>query len=573
MTSKEKVFYFPDPKTQDPDERFFQRIFEILPGAITWALLLGLPILSFLKPVWVAIFIIMFDLLWLHKSFYISVYTIAAYKRLRGGIQTDWLGLLSDTKAVSESIQRRKKEIRSLRKSLGKGIFFFFSNRGMRKKLKQKLFEFSLLEPVVNQQNHFLNHKDVIHVILFPTATEGPEIIEPAMRAVEESDFPNDQIIILLATEENEDKEKREKKVQFLRNRFQGVFRDFLVTEHKVAEGEMKCKASNATFAAKELCRYLDERNIDYKRVLLSNFDCDTVCHPKYFSALTFLYVTDKDRLRHAYQPLPMYNNNIWDTNAIVRIVVFNSTFWHMFKSTRERMVTFSSHSEPFDTIVKLNFWPVNMISEDSIIYWKGFSYFDGKYTTKIVPLPVSMDAAMAETYGKTLLNQYKQLRRWAYGIENLALIMRANLPNKNIPFFKKWFVAFELVEGHVLWATAPLILGFMGWLPLWFGESEFKESVLAHNLPFISGKIMLLAMFGLLIIASLNFFLLPSKPKKYSSWRYSYFVFQWLLVPFIGPIFSGLPAIDAQTRLLWGKYFGSFWVTEKIRKKTDSEE
>ncbi|QQS60932.1 MAG: glycosyltransferase family 2 protein [Candidatus Moraniibacteriota bacterium] len=571
MSEQEKVFIFPDPKTKDPDERFVQRIFEIFPGAITWMILLGLPLLAFLQPIWVAVFVIAFDLLWIHKSFYISLYTIAAYKRLRRGISIDWYGLLKDTENIVESIKRREREMKDIKKNLQKHSFFSSEFRKIRNILKDRKFEFSLIKPLSDKQEEVIQHKDIVHIVLFPTATEGAEIIEPAIRAVKESDFPNEQIIIVLATEENEEKEKREEKIRILRKKFKNVFRDFLVTVHKVKDGEMKCKASNATYAAKELCLYLNERDIDYKRVILSNFDCDTVCHKKYFSALTFLYTTDKDRLCHAYQPLPMYNNNIWDTNAIVRIVVFNSTFWHMFKSTRDRMVTFSSHSEPFDTIVKLNFWPVNMISEDSIIYWKGYSYFDGKYTTKIVPLPVSMDAALADTYGKTLVNQYKQLRRWAYGMENLALIMRSNLPNKNISFWKKWLVALELVEGHVLWATAPIILGFMGWLPLWFGGAEFKESVLAHNLPFISGTLMSIAMIGLLIIVSLNFLLLPPKPKEYSRWRYSFFVFQWLLVPFMGPFFAALPAIDAQTRLLLGKYFGSFWVTEKIRKKSIS--
>ncbi len=562
---KSKNFSFPNPKTEDIEERFIQRFFEMLPGICTWSILIGTIVFSFFLPVWVAVFVIAFDMYWVYKSFFVSSYTLAAYRRLRQGLSVNWYALFLDMDNLEDSLQRRKKIF--LKNCSEKKYWYerFFGKNSHICRVQKN--EIDLLENINISQEKIIKGRDIINVVMFPTATEGPEIIEPAIEAIKASSFPNDQIIILLATEENEEKEKRDYKVKILREKFQGVFFDFLVTTHKVKNDEMKCKASNTTYAVKELRVYLDDKSIDYTRVILSNFDCDTVCHPQYLSALAFLYATEENRLRFAYQPLPMYNNNIWDTNAFVRVVVFNSTFWHMFQSTRSHMVTFSSHSEPLDTIIRLNYWPVNMISEDSIIYWKGFSHFHGKYRTKIVPLPVSMDAALASTYWETLLNQYKQLRRWAYGAENIPVVMRALLPDKKISFYRKMQVLLELVEGHVLWAIAPIILGFVGWMPLLFGGAEFKEGVLAHNLPFITSYLMTIAMGGLLIIAGMNFLLLPPKPKRYSRWRYVNLTLQWFLVPLMAPFIIALPAIDAQTRLLFGKYFGSFWVTEKIRK------
>jgi hypothetical protein len=400
-----------------------------------------------------------------------------------------------------------------------------------------------------------------------PTANEGAEIIEPAIQAVADCNFPNQQIIILLATEERENAEDRTKKVEYLQNKFQGVFRDFLVTTHEVADNEMKCKASNATYAAKKLMLYLNEREIDYKRVIFSNFDCDSVCHPQYFAALTYAYITDPKRLQRSYQPLPMYHNNIWDTNAFVRVIVTGSSFWHMFQSTRTQMVTFSSHSEPFDTLVKVDFWPLNMISEDSIIYWKCFSCYHADYKVTPIYLPVSLDAVLAQTYWKTIQNQYKQKRRWAYGIENFPVIMRAIWPDKKIKLIKKLSVMLEMLEGHWSWATSALILAFLGWLPLIFGGPEFNQSVIAHNLPFITRYLMIIGLFGLVTSMFLSFFLLPPRPAKYSKKRYLYMFLQWFLAPFIAPTLGALPAIDSQTRILCKKYFGEFWVTEKIKK------
>ena len=40
----------------------------------------------------------------------------------------------------------------------------------------------------------------------------------------------------------------------------------------------------------------------------------------------------------------------------------------------------------------------------------------------------------------------------------------------------------------------------------------------------------------------------------------------EWLLVPLIIVFLSALPALDAQTRLMFGRYM-EFWVTDKKRR------
>jgi hypothetical protein len=560
------MFIFPNPKTQDIHERRVQRTLEMIPGILTWFTLIGMFVFSFLLPVWVAIFVIVFDIYWIHRTIYITYYSVRAYKKLSQGKKIDWWmrcqKIINPTEYAKE-IEMRLKEIKEI---LRKGV-----SPEQKKKIKKSLVEiishYKDVKRIRNAKIDVLDWKNIVHVVLLPTAGEPAEVIEPAIQAVADSQFPNDKIIILLATEEREDASGRLKKVEYLSNKFEGVFKEFIVTTHIVETGEMKCKASNATFAAKYLMKYLDEKNIDYQRVIFSNFDCDSVCHPQYFSALTYAYITDPKRLQRSYQPLPMYHNNIWDTNAFVRVIVTSSSFWHMYQSTRKEMVTFSSHSEPFDTLVKVNFWPVNMISEDSIIYWKCYSYFHGDYQVTPIYLPISLDAVLADTYWKTIKNQYKQKRRWAYGIENFPIIMRSLWPDKKIKMRKKLKTAFEMLEGHHSWATAPFILAILGWLPLFFGGSAFNESVLAHNLPFMTRYLMTLAMFGLIVSMFLSFILLPKRPEKYSKKRYIYMFFQWFLVPIIAPTLGAMPAIDSQTRILIKKYFGEFWVTEKMKK------
>jgi len=552
------MFSYPDPRTTDPREHRRQRIFEIIPGTLTWITLLGMFLFSFLIPVWVALFIIAFDIYWLYRTVYIAAYSLLAFRKMRRHKLIDWMEACRKIKYPEKFLAEVEEKIDGL---------------NTKKNSKRQIHALEELKKeimlVAKKKEEFLDWEDIFHVVMLPTANERPEIIEPAIQALADSSFPNEKFIILLATEEREDEERRDHKINYLKKKFEGKFFDFLVTVHRVAPGEMRAKASNTTYAAKILKKYLEEKKIPLERVILSNFDCDTCVHPEYFAALTFRYITDPKRLQFAYQPLPMYHNNIWDTNAFVRVIVTGSSFWHMVEAMRpEHMVTFSSHSEPFKTIVDVDYWPVNVISEDSLIFWKAYVYFNGSYKVKPIYLPVSLDAVLADTYWRTIKNQYKQKRRWAYGIENFPLLARAFLTNKKITLGKKARHLFTMLEGHWSWATNSFIVALLGWLPVIIGGPKFNESVLAHNLPYITRYLMNMALIGLVVSMFLSLMLLPPRPKKYSRKKYIYMFLQWVLVPITAPLLGALPAVDSQTRILFGKYFGEFWVTEKVRKK-----
>lgn len=562
------MFQFPDPKTKDKKGHRIQRALEMVHGTLTWSTFVLMIGLSFFYPIGAAIFIILFDLYWIFRIIFITYYSTKGYLQMKRWKKIDWWERCQNANEPEKYLEEIKEKIKRLRESSKEMPLLDWAGRfQLSAEIRREIKLLQEVEKLVLIKDQTWDWRKIFHVILLPTAGEPAEVIEPAIQSIAESNFPNSQIIILLATEEREDPATRLPKVEYLQQKFKGVFHDFLVTTHIVAEGEMKCKASNATFAAKELMKYLDAKEIDYKRVIFSNFDCDSVAHPEYFAALTYAFTTTPKRLQRAYQPIPVYHNNIWDTNMIVRLVVTGSSFWHIYQSTRREMVTFSSHSESFDTLVKVGFWPVNIISEDSVIYWKCLAYFDADYEVYPIRLPVSLDAVLAETYWKTIKNQYKQKRRWAYGVENFPVTMRSLWPNRKVALHDKLKRTFELIEGHYSWATTSFILAFLGWLPIFLGGDAFRQSVLAHNLPIITQRLMQISLAGFIFSVPMSLISLPPKPKRYGKTRYLGMLFQWILAPVVA-LLSALPAIDSQTRMLTGNYFGEFWVTEKMRKK-----
>ncbi|MEY3470974.1 MAG: hypothetical protein RLZZ223_324 [Candidatus Parcubacteria bacterium] len=502
------MYIYPDPKTTDPRQRLWQRCFEMLPAILAWGTFMVLIGLSFVLPFQVALFVLIFDLYWLFKAVYLSAHLIVAYRQMKKDIQLDWLS-----------------KARSL-----------------------------------------TGFDSITQVVMFLTYDESPEVLAQSIESLTTMEYPLDKIIVVVATEEREG-DSRQKKEDYLKQKFSGVFQDFIVTIHPDGiEGEMKAKGANATYAAQQMKEYLDQKNISIDQTIISVFDSDTVSHPKYFSALTYEFLKAENPYRHSYQPLPMYHNNIWDAPAFTRVVAISSSFWHMMESVRfDRMVTFSSHSMSFKTLVDVNYWPVNMVSDDSVIYWKCVDYYNGDYSVIPIHLPVSLDAVQAHSPMQAFFNQYRQMRRWAYGIENLATTMRSYAINSKAPLGPKIRRIGNMIEGHYTWATSAFILAIFIWFPIWFGGSEFTSTVFSNNLPRYASIIMNITLLGLIITAYINVLLLPPRPKSYSRWRSATMYLQWIFIPLVAITLGALPAIEAQTRLLFGKYLG-FWVTPKVR-------
>jgi len=515
MLPKEK-YYLKLGKATDlksPKERWLYRAFEILPGALAWLTILSVIFLSWAKPVWVAFFIITFDVYWLIKTIYLSFHLRAGYNRMKKQMAINWL----------EKV----------------------------KSIKDK------------------NWQDIYHLIVMPVYKESIEVVRLTFEALLNCDYPKDKMIIVFGIEERAGQEAVEV-ARAIEQKYGSKFYKFLITVHpKNIEGEMPGKGSNITWQGRQAKKELiDPLKIPYENIIVSCFDIDTQVYPQYFSVLTYYYLTIKNPTRASYQPIPIYNNNIWQALAISRVVATSGTFWQMMQQMRpERLSTFSSQSLSFKALVDVDFWPTNMVSEDSRIFWQNLLYYDGRYRTVPLYYPVSLDANLAPTFLETSLNVYKQQRRWGWGVENVPFIFFGFWKNKKIGWSKKFHWIWIQLEGFWSWATNALLLFFLGWLPLFLGGQKFNVTLLSYNLPRVTRTLMTLAMVGLIGSAIYSTLLLPQRPKEYGLlkgfFKYLTMIIQWILLPFTILIFGCLPGLESQTRLMIGKYMG-FWVTPK---------
>jgi len=503
-----------------PKERILYRALEILPGFLSWAILILVILLSWLKPVWIGIFIISFVIYWLIRTIYFSFHLYTSYQRMKENEKINWLKKLENLK-------------------------------------------------IQNPQLKIKNWKDIYHLVVLPAYKEPIEILREVFQALEKTDYPKNKMIVVLGCEERAGKHAK-KIARIIQQEFGKSFFKLLVTFHPSnLPGEIPAKCSNETYAAKKAKEeILDLLKIPYENIIYSSFDADTRVFPKYFSCLTYYYLTSKKPTRTSFQPIPFYLNNLWQAPAVSRVFSFSSTFWHTINQQRpEKLITFSSHSMSFAALVEVGFKQTNVVSDDSRIFWQCFLKFNGDYRVQPIFYPVSMDANVAPSFLKTLINLYRQQKRWAYGVGDIPYFLFGFLKNKKIPFFKKINLGFELIEGHLSWATASLLMLLLGWLPLILGGEEFNQTLFSYNLPIMTRNILTLAMIGVIGSIYFSFTLaLTHTSEKGNFLQYISFALCWFLIPLAMIVFVSFPALDAQTRWMCGKYMG-FWPTEKFRR------
>lgn len=530
-------------------DHIVRRFFSILPGALSWTTLIGLTVLAFVVPYWIAIFVIVYDVYVLIRAIYISVHLVYAYYRQNKMRDIDW-------------IERCQNITRGLDEYLKQTSQYHQNHSDW---VTRQLFNDLLLTKRSNVD--ILPWDQVHHVIILPTYNESLDVLRHSLTSLADTHFPSSRMHVVVGFEARAG-QAAQQRADILTAEFGHQFGSFLTTCHPDnLPGEKRVKSANATWAIQAMEKVLQTKNIPVDYVLVSNFDSDTVVGRSYFSYLTYKFITHHDRYHVSYQPLPMYHNNVWDAPSFSRVIAAGSTFWQMIESTRpERLVTFSSHSMTLRALREVGYWQTDIISEDSRIFWQCLLRYNGHYRTEPLYTSVSMDAALADSWWQTLINQYKQKRRWAWGIENFPYLMAGFFRNRQISLRTKLTYTIRTLEGHYSWATTPIIIAGLGWLPVFFGGPEFHSTVLSYSLPYVTRTIMTIAMFGLLVSTTLSLLLLPSRPSHVSRWKYLPMTLQWALFPLIATILSAFPALDAETRLMLGRDL-NFNVMQKTRK------
>jgi cellulose synthase/poly-beta-1,6-N-acetylglucosamine synthase-like glycosyltransferase len=484
-----------------------RRFLEILPGTVSWFLILFPVWGSLVVPEFVAYYIIAFSIYWFYRSMTTAAVAVLGYFKLRSYQVFDWMG-----------------------------------------------------DVVV-----FPDYKKVQHIVIIPTYKEPEATLERTLDNLLKQSFPLKNIHIMLSFEEREGEDAKVK-CQNLLLKYRGKFGNVWGTLHPDLPGEVKGQSSNTSWGAKEAKKLLiDEGGEDIEWVTITSEDADALLHPQYFACLTYKFLDSPARHLTIWQGVLLFYNNIWKVPWPIRVFSSIASVMQLYVVTRQdRLINFSTYTASLQMIDKIGYWDTDVIPEDWRLFFKAFFALEGKVVVEPIFLPIMADAAEAKGVWNTMINQYEQVKRWAWGVSDTPYIVSKWINSDNVPFWDKTIRVFRVLEDHFLWPVNWFAITVGALLPPLLNET-FARTIIGKTLPQVTSTILTFCLVALGVILILNFKLRPKRegrriPIISPVWE----VLEFVLMPVIGFFFSALPGIDAHTRLMLGKYI-EYRVTEKV--------
>lgn len=488
-------------------DRLVTRLLEILPGFVSWNVIL-FPYWGILViPSVVAYFILAFNAYWFYQSLQIAVTAVISHLRIQASIKYNWVGDLAG----------------------------------------------------------FPDGKRIRHIIIIPTYKEPLHILERTLGSIAAQTLDTKQIYVVLAMEAKEPQEDREIKAKSLKKQFQAVFADLFVTVHTLTTGEVVGKASNERHAAiwaKE--KLVDKKGLDIKYLIVTSCDADHKYHPNHFAALTYKFLDNPRRYNHFWQPAVMYYNNIWELPAITRVPNTFGSIWNLSQLPRkDRLINAQNYSLSLKLLHETDYWDADKIPEDWGIFFKAYYKAKGKVEVEPLYIPLFADAAQSTSLIKTLKNQYEQFKRWAWGVSDDPWILKNYLLTPGVPFWDKTARLIHVIQAHFFWPINWFLITIGLTIPTILNPA-FGRTALGYMVPQVSSFLLTIALFFLALMLVLDNIYKPPRPEWFPLWRAILVPFEFVLMPIAGFFFSALPGLDAHTRLMLGKYL-EYRVTEKV--------
>ena len=409
---------------------------------------------------------------------------------------------------------------------------------------------------------------DVRHIIVVPNYKEPDEILRRTLDALAAQHRASERIIPVLGMEEREPDARA--KGAALAAEYADKFLHVLVTVHPSnIAGEEPGKSSNEAWAARQARKMVDQLHLDPELVTITSCDADSLLNPNYFSAVAAFYAVDEERHLRFWQAPLFYYNNIWQVPAPIRFTTWLS---HAVQVAELAMpfyepLPISTYTLSLSLAERCGWWDPAVIPEDWHEYLNCLFATGEEIKTTAVFLPTLADATDGDGFKDAMVNRFHQVKRHAWGAEDVGYIVGQLTDRPSSMRSSTMFRLGQVLHDHVMrvamWFVLVSVYAIMAHFATMHWYDAGWSSSMAHNITLL--RVMFTT--GGLCMAATVVFELWRCPPPDGVGRMKTAVeiaLLWPLLPLIGFYLGTMPALEAQTRLMFGVPLG-YRVTPKF--------
>jgi len=407
----------------------------------------------------------------------------------------------------------------------------------------------------------------VRHVIIIPNYKEPDDILRRTLDGLALQHRANERIIPVLGMEEREPDARAKGKA--LADEYADKFLRVLVTVHPGnIPGDEPGKSSNEAWAAKQARAELDTMGLTVETTTITSCDADSVMHPSYFAAVAGMFAHAENRHTTFWQAPLFYYNNIWQVPAPIRFTTWLS---HAVQLAELAMpfyepLPISTYTLSMKLAERCGWWDPSVIPEDWHEYLNCMFESGEEISTVPVFLPTMADATDGDTWREAMSNRFHQVKRHAWGAEDVGFIFGQFTDRPNSLRASTAFRFGQVLHDHVLRVATWFVLMSVYALTAYYTKMHWYDlgwhAGIAANLVVIR---VMFAISGVAMAASIVFELWRCPPPDGVSRVKTALEIGalWVMMPVLGFYLGTLPALEAQTRLLFGIPLG-YRVTPK---------
>lgn len=472
---------------------------EMLPGLMTWTIILGPFLLAAFAPKALAYFILIYFAYLVYQALSFGIFSIAGFFRSKKHDKIIWFNLLKND---------------------------------FPKKWKKYYF-----------------------ATLIPFAGETKEILIPTIESLVSNNYPKERKLLVLSSEAKLPKGK--KIAEALAEQFKHNFAKIVVTEHKLKAGEIVGKSSNENWAGRVLDRKCKDWKLAPENVVVCSNDADISIHPEYMANAIYL-ILKQDDYKHTtiVQSMLADYKNIWLTDPINRLRAVFTAFWHLATPyIMEKAYVFAHYSMTLRTLKDIGFWDPDIIHEDNRTYSKALFSLGTKFNLVHSFLLVEGETVRHENFLESMKLSFKQARRWSWGASEVAYIVKEGLLRKNkAPKWRILMYFYTYLTMHIQWVIASYVPG-VATLILFMLNPGLKNQTLTRNMSGLFQSVIPATNIFMLFFFYAERDMIGNPPYKKNKFLANLIMFtKWIFSPLTGILLSSLPALESQTRLIFNK-------------------